>query len=108
MFRKSRKIRMVLVFSLLVCAFLASFIAVNRRGGENSASENPVTLDFFQMREEALPGFTAVIGAFEVLHPEITVDQVNVASAHELLLAQYELTVHGTVNFYWVCSYLLP
>lgn len=89
------------VLLLIPCLFLCAlfFLVLPQRPPEKAVES--VNLDFFQMREEALSGFTRVIRDFEEAEGGIHVDQQNVSSALELFLARMQRNDLPSVFTFW-------
>jgi raffinose/stachyose/melibiose transport system substrate-binding protein len=74
---------------LAVLAVAAYFFGLyNPPAGEKKQPPQAVTLEFYQQREEAMTGFTAVIERFAKDHPSIELFQRNVPNTQELLVAR--------------------
>lgn len=83
-------------YRLLILALLLALLAVaayffglyDPPAGEKKKAPQAVTLEFYQQREEAMTGFTAVIERFSKNHPSIELFQRNVPNTQELLVAR--------------------
>jgi raffinose/stachyose/melibiose transport system substrate-binding protein len=80
---------LILGLMLAVLAVAAYFFGLyDPPAGEKRQPPQAVTLEFYQQREEAMTGFTAVIERFAKDHPSIELFQRNVPNTQELLVAR--------------------